>query len=459
MIRHNAFDAPPREFSAADLTGSDMPECVFAADSSVVNVSVYDDEPGYLPEIRYGIGGPLSSLFVLPSSQKQEGGVLAWSDRQQTLTLLHSGGGSAFLGDSVLFAAGIFPTDVTVQSNFSRTAGNILITDEAGYSLVSLRGRHGSVPSGAVMHPISYSPRSIAFHSENDSLMNLLVSYPDVEKLAFVSIVQNGSVNEAVIPSEGRPEFLSVKNDALKNDNVVALNMQSSTAAVSLSFYEQLEPSEFIERTFRLSSPAVLLGAAVGDLNRDSIPDIVYAYRSQDTAVVELGVALGDSALTMLHRIVVQDLRLPETNTVDLWLTHLSRSDTLDLVFYAGAPFNQLWCARGKGDSAFANPSLIAPHLILSERNQLKIVDVDQDGRNDIVVQSGDDQAIIWFRAVGDYAFDSGTKLSDGYTDGHFAIGDIDGDGRNDLILTSPHDGFVKIVNGSLWLGRPKADK
>ncbi len=457
MIWHIAFGSPPKEFSAAGLSAGDMPECIFSTDSSLVNVSVYDDTTGYLPALRYGSGAFISSLIAVPSYRGGKGDVIAWDSRQQILTLLLPGDRSFPLGDSILFTAGVFPTDIIVQKNMSCSAGDIIATDEVSNSLVWLPGMHGSVPSGAVMHPISDSPHSIAVRSRNDSVTNLLVSYPDDQKLAYISIAFNGSLNEAVIPSEGKPEFLSVKNKSLKNDNVISLNMQSPAIAASLSFYERLEPSEFIERTFRLSSPAVLLGAAVDDLNRDSIPDIVYAYRSTDTAAVELGVALGDSALSMLHRSVVLDFHLPETNTIDLWLAHLSRSDTLDLLYYAGAPFYQLWCARGKGDSVFTDPVLIVPHLILSERSQLKIIDVDQDGRGDIVVLSEEDHAVVWFRAVGDRAFDNGTKLSDSYRDGHFAIGDIDGDGINDLVLTSPHGGFVKIVNGAVWFRHQKA--
>ena len=451
MLRRNTFNSLPQEFSAAGLNDNEMPEYVYTTDSSIVNVSVYDDTTGYLPALRCGTGAFISSLVTIPSFQGENGHVLVWDDRQQMLTLLLPADRSFPLGDSVFFAAGVFPTDIIVQKNMSRTAGDIITADEVSNSLVWLSGRQGSIPLGAVMHSISDSPHSIAFHSRNDSVTNLLVSYPDDQKLAFVSIASNGSLNEAIIPSEGKPEFLSVKNKALKNDNVIALNMQSPTTAASLSFYERLEPSEFIERTFRLSSPAVLLGAAVDDLNRDSLPDIVYAYRSTDTAAVELGVALGDSALSMLHRIVLLNFRPPETGKIDLWLAHFSRPDTLDLLFYAGAPFYQLWCARGKGDSVFTDPVLIVPHLILSDRSQLKIIDVDQDGRNDIVVLSEAEHAVVWFRAVGDCAFDGGTKLSDSYRDGHFAIGDVDGDGINDLVLTSPHGGFVKIVNGAVW--------
>jgi hypothetical protein len=159
----------------------------------------------------------------------------------------------------------------------------------------------------------------------------------------------------------------------------------------------------------------------------------------------------------MLHRIVLLNFHLPATDTIDLWLAHLSRRDTLDLLLYAGAPFYQLWCAHGKGDSAFMDPVLIVPHLFLTERSQLKIIDVDQDGRNDIVVLSESDHAVMWYRAIGDCTFDGGTKLADSYRDGHFTIGDIDGDGINDLVLTSPHGGFVKIVNGLVWSRQRKA--
>ena len=202
-------------------------------------------------------------------------------------------------GDSILFTAGVFPTDIICSEKYDLFSG--------GYYCNGRSKQFSRVAAGECMAPSLPELSCIRFpiplirwpfDSRNDSVTNLLVSYPDDQKLAYISIAFNGSLNEAIIPSEGKPEFLSVKNKSFKNDNVISLNMQSPAIAASLSFYERLEPSEFIERTFRLSSPAVLLGAAVDDLNRDSIPDIVYAYRSTDTAAVELGVALGDSALT-----------------------------------------------------------------------------------------------------------------------------------------------------------------
>jgi hypothetical protein len=216
----------------------------------------------------------------------------------------------------------------------------------------------------------------------------------------------------------------------------------------SLSFYEQLGSTTFIERTFRLSPPDYLLGASIADLNHDGFPGIVYVYRTGDTSMVELGVAYGDSAYSMKHRIVSREFALPDVKQVFIWLVDFDNNGILDFLMQAGDPVDYLMVAKGMGNGLFNDPKIITSGLPIEERSNLQIVDVDGDGFPDIVIGSQKLGRVAWFRNRGDCNFDTEQTLAIQHDLSHYAIGDVDADGIKDLVMTLGNMGVMKIVNG-----------
>jgi hypothetical protein len=222
----------------------------------------------------------------------------------------------------------------------------------------------------------------------------------------------------------------------------------SSQEGNSISFYEQLGVTKFIERTFRLSPPDNLLGASIADFNRDKFPSIVYAYRTGDTSMVELGVAFGDSSYSMKRRIISRELALPNVKHVFIYTVDFDRDSVLDLLMQAGPPVEYLMVAKGKEEGLFLDPKIIVSGLSIEDRSDVQIIDVDKDSLPDIVIGSRKLGRVLWLRNRGSCNFNLDRTLAVEPGLSHYVVTDINGDGRNDLAMTLWKKGILKIING-----------
>jgi hypothetical protein len=272
----------------------------------------------------------------------------------------------------------------------------------------------------------------------------------------FTLDAANNYVSNAFIGSVGDPQFLEAH---LSEHNQARFVMMNTTLSEGnrLSFYEQIGPVTFIERTFHLLPPNSLLGASIGDLNNDRLSDIVYVYRTGDTAAVELGVAFGDSSYSMKLRLVSKEFFFPEFSHAFLWLVDFDKDSKPDLLMHVGTPVDHLFVAKGRGDGLFYRPQRIASDLVIDERSSVQIVDVDGDKMADIVVGLKKPRRIILFRNQGECKFDNSRTLITEPGLSHYVVTDIDADGMNDLAMTLEKKGELKIVSGKRLQSRIKS--
>jgi hypothetical protein len=269
----------------------------------------------------------------------------------------------------------------------------------------------------------------------------------------FTLDAANNSVSNAFIGSVGDPQFLQANLSEHNQAEFVTMNTTQSEGN-RLSFYEQIGPVTFIERTFRLLPPNSLLGASIADLNNDHLSDIVYIYRIGDTSTVQLGVAFGDSSYAMKLRLVSKEFNFPKFTRAFIWLFDFDKDAIPDLLAHIGPPLDYLFVARGKGDGLFYRPQKIASNLDVDERSNLQIVDMDGDKVADIVVGIQRPKRIIWFRNQGECRFDNSLTLITEPGLSHFTVADINADGVNDLAMTLAKKGVLKIINGKRLIGR-----
>ena len=164
--------------------------------------------------------------------------------------------------------------------------------------------------------------------------------------------------------------------------------------------------------------------------------------------MAELGVAYGDSAYSMKHRIVSREFALPDVKQVFIWLVDFDHNGVLDFLMQAGDPVDYLMVAKGKGNGLFLDPKVISSGLPIEERSDLQIVDIDGDGLPDIVIGSQKLGRVLWFRNRGECDFEPEQTLAVQNDMSRFAIADIDADGLKDLLMTIGKKGFLKIING-----------
>jgi hypothetical protein len=352
------------------------------------------------------------------------------------------------IADSIQLATGISPTEIIVNDFNRDSVVDIALVNTKSQSISFYWGQKGNAPLGPISYSLPSEPSHLAFHSSTDTTLQLVLTFPQTHQISYFTLdAANNSVSNAFIGCEGDAQLIAASKNQNHQSEFVTLNTTSQDGN-SLSFYEQLGLTTFIERTFRLSPPDYLLGASIADLNHDGFPGIIYVYRTGDTSMVELGVAFGDSAYSMKHRIVSREFALPEVKQVFIWLVDFDNNGVLDFLMQAGDPVDYLLVAKGKGNGLFSDPKIITSGLPIEERSNLQIVDVDNDGLPDIVIGSQKLGRVTWFRNRGACDFDPDQTLASQQDLSHYAVADFDGDGIKDLAITVGKKGILKIING-----------
>ncbi|MGD0037687.1 MAG: VCBS repeat-containing protein [Bacteroidota bacterium] len=440
---HIPFEEHVTDFCFVDVNNDGLNDIVMSMSPASLQVVFNNDADAFTDRIEYAAGDAPQDIIVT-----SQGNCLVFDRGNNQFLVFRSTAKPRSMADSIQFATGVSPTEI-IMNDFNRdSVVDIALLNTKSQSISLYWGQKGNAPFGPFSYSLTGEPGHLAFHSSTDTTLQLVLTFPQTHQISYFTLdAANHSVSNAFIGCEGDAQLISASVNQSHQSEFVTLNT-TSPEGNSLSFYEQLGSTTFIERTFRLPPPDYLLGASIADLNHDGFPGIVYVYRTGDTSMVELGVAYGDSAYSMKHRIVSREFALPDVKQVFIWLVDFDNNGVLDFLMQAGDPVDYLMVAQGRGNGLFYDPKIITSGLPIEERSNIQIVDVDGDGFPDIVIGSQKLGRVAWFRNRGDCNFDADQTLVVQHDLSHYAVGDIDADGIKDLVMTLGNMGVLKIING-----------
>jgi hypothetical protein len=454
LKNHIPYEGRITDVSIVDINNDGLNDIVMVTDPGSLHVIFNNDMDAFSDRIEYASGVDPQSSIITP-----QGNCIIFDRGGNQFLVYRNGMNPCPMADSIQLATGISPAEI-ITDDFNRDGvADIALVNTQSQSISLYWGRKGFAPLGPISYSLTGEPSHLAFHSTTDTTLQLVLTFPQTHQISYFTLdAVNNSVSNAFIGCEGNAQLISASVNHYHQSEFATLNT-SGQEGNSLSFYEQLGLTTFIERTFRLSPPDYLLGASIADLNHDGFPGIIYVYRTGETSMVELGVAFGDSAYSMKHRIVSREFALPEVKQVFLWLVDFDNNGVLDLLMQAGGPVDYLLVAKGKGNGTFYDPKIITSGLPIEERTNLQIVDVDGDGFSDIVIGSKKLGRVAWFRNRGMCNFDSDQILATQQGLSHYAVADFDVDGIKDLAMTLGEKGILKIINGKQFPFRREVNK
>lgn len=176
-----------------------------------------------------------------------------------------------------------------------------------------------------------------------------------------------------------------------------------------------------------LATALVPWGVAVGDLNADGRDDLVTAEASNDLAYVFLASPGGGFAPASTFAL--------GRNSVHVELADLDGNQAPDLVA-SNHNAASLTLLLNSGAGSFA-PAPASPLAVGLTPCRPVVVDLDADGRQDIIVRLGELSQIAVYRGGPGGTFQSALVLDTGLPFGcaQFAVADLDGNGRLDLAI------------------------
>ena len=408
------------------------------------------DEDG-ASELSFFAGADAQQLLLADCNNDKNLDALVLRGDKHQLVVYYNATVPRVLTDSLHYATGIDPRAVWIGDIDRNGRNDVAVLNRGSSTLSIFSGTTPAGISGQITVPLPKSPRQLAFHSASDSTANFLVSYPSSRSISFLSIHRNDfSTVNAFIPEVGELELLFANTGEQGLAEFFCFNLASAARSPSLIFYQQLEQQTFIERTFRLSIPDVLLGAAAGDVNEDGIVDIAFAYRNDALNRNELVLSLGDSSLSYKSR--YQVLPLPEgtPRKSHLWLQDFDRNDTLDLLLVFPQTLKQMMLARGMAGRKFQITQRFSEEVVLADRSQLQIVDLNRDGILDLAIHNSSNNTIGWYPGQKGGNFGGWVSLLRKAGVSSYAFGDLNGDGVSDLAVTLNAEGILTFYDGRL---------
>jgi hypothetical protein len=408
--------AQPDAVAAGDLNGDGLPDLVVGRRDGVISILLHYDT-GFYPQLyRPGglkqVGKPNAVIGVALADMNQDGNLDAVLTLYGYGLAVLLGDGRGDFGTAVFYPAGSGYGPAMVADVNGDGWPDVVLERQDDFSYVLL-GTGG----GALQAPAAYGPFT-AFIVVQDATGDGIADLLEVHDNSVLSIFPgnpNGTFTTSLPP------------DTLANPD--------SDAVWQL---------------------------AVGNMNGDSAPDLVFSWTPHAFQPIptppQIGVRLGTGGGSFQPRVSYPSSLFPRS-TNKLLLRDMDGNGTTDVVTVqeAGNAFSWIEVAKGNGDGTlgagtlYGEPSLAHP---LYPGTSAILADVDADGLPDMVevlkesVLESDGYSVAVFRNDGSGGFAQPLLSALGLHPSLPAVADFNHDGKPDLALSDQVTAAVKIAPG-----------
>jgi hypothetical protein len=377
--------------------------------------------------------------------------VLFDKDSQKLVWLMNAMYHSELI-DSLDLSTGARPRGIAIGDINGDGLNDVLVATAGSSSLSLYFNRPGWGLMGQTAYALPASAHDIAFHSLRDSVARILISHPESKQLSLFSLdLRERSGINASIGTERAVEFLYCNTARTPAVDFFCFGPSVAATPASLTLFQEIESHQFIERNFTLSPNNTLLGAGVGRLNRDSIPDVAFVYRNNTSGKYQLAVSLGDTLYSFRQKTDLVELPQKNLSRSYIWIVDLDNDGRQDILMLNDGPISVLERVRHLRDNFYTPIDTIGLDVQISDWAQIQFCDLDGDGNIDLIVNDVDKGQIGWFRGHGS-SFEGFRALVSIPRRSHFALGDLNNDGTPDLAVTFGDQGIIRIYNGKFLL-------
>jgi hypothetical protein len=415
--------ATPRSVVAADFNGDGKLDFATANLSNTVSVRLGDGAGGFSGSTNVSVGSAPNSLAV--GDFNGDGKLdLATANVASGTVSVRLGDGTGGFSGSTEVSVGSGPVFVAV-ADFNRDGKPDLATANNGDNTVSIRLGDGSGGfSGSTSASVGSGPVFVAVADfDGDGKPDLATANNSNTVSVLLGDGAGGLSGSTEVSVGATPNSVAAGdfNGDGKPDLLVA-NSVSSTVSVLRNDYTWTPPSSY-------SSGSVTVGTtpyatAIGDFNRDGIPDLATANYSDGTVSIRLGV--GDGTFSGTTDVSVDSF--PYAITVG----DFNRDGKLDFATANSYVGGTVSIRLGDGSGGFTGSS---NYGIGNTATGIAAGDFNNDGIPDIVASNGGSANVSVLLGVGDGTFGAATSVSVGSQPNSVAVGDFNRDGNLDFAV------------------------
>ena len=448
MSQRLSLREPFVSFTVGDVNGDGYKDIVGVDGSSVLHTFLNGGDDTFEEHLDFAGGKDVTDFALYEEGPGSLTGVFLLDKGTQQLVTMSNAQKGAHLADSVDLSTAVRPRGVAIADLNGDGERDIAVVMGGSNSISFYMNGGVSGIYGQMGYALQAGAHDVVFHSLVDSTARLLISYPDSKQLSLFSLDERErTATNATIGTERSVEFLYWNGLRRPAIDFYTFTPPSPTVPASMTLFQEIGAHQFIEQSLRLHPTNTLLGAGVGRINNDSLPDVAYVYRNDVTGRSELAVSLADSLFTYTQKTFSVELGEKNITRSYVWVVDLDRKGHPDIILLTVGPAPLLERLRWLKESTFSRPDTLAKDLRIVDDTQIKFVDVDGDGLIDIVISDFDRGEIGWMRAKG-VTFEPFRRLCSVPARSHYALGDLNGDGIPDLAVTLSDSGILRIYDG-----------
>ena len=305
--------------------------------------------------------------------------------------------------------------------------------------------------TGQLSFNITESPSIMKYFQNDDTTAIILSTSPKSDR---ISVVELNSITYShtayTLPTEGTPDVLNVNFDNLTHHpQIYATERDRKNRQITIIKFEKISGSRFLERYYNLdpSYTPILASAMVRHTDGQQRLVFVTYNKNQKKEQVFQTKFLPTEHLASVK--LVNSFDESETVSSLLWFTDVDNDDVNDIILSLDEPENKLYISIGQSDSTFAPFKCINENrpIQISSIDRLKIYDVNNDNKSDIIFEDDIGKTIQICYGKGRHIFSQPLRLINSGYIGGFDLSDLDNDSYPELVMTDPLNGIVKIIS------------
>ncbi|HZY10477.1 MAG TPA: VCBS repeat-containing protein, partial [Bacteroidota bacterium] len=411
-------------------------------------VRLNDGDGLFHDEINFSAGKMPTRAQLFQHERKSNYNLAILDQASLRLRLFYNADFKNYFTSEQTYCTGLQPTNV-LTFDVDRNGWDDILVGNKQSPHVSLYLNNNGAFNGPIFFQGSIEPKTLQSYQKNESTLVVLTSNPE-EKLISVLEIDNrhySSMSYNLSISESSELLTAYIDDSSQYLNIYNYENSVDGKKSLIVKFEQFASTRFIERTYPLNIKSPALAITGGYFNNDRLLDIAYIAfdtKRKKEEVYQVNNFEKEPANTGW---LIQSYDEPIAVRPMMWNADINGDPFTDLIVYFQEPKNILIFYLGRKDSSFSSPRFQLEDVsVIDSREHLRIIDINGDNHNDIIVGSTFKKIIEVYLGKGNGTFYQRTRLSSMENIGGFTLKDIDHDAIPELIMTDEVRGVLKII-------------
>ncbi|MBI5214248.1 MAG: VCBS repeat-containing protein [Ignavibacteriae bacterium] len=494
------LDAEPTIVKAAYLDADSTKDIVVAfAHSNDLSVFIGDGAGDFTSEFTLHSQSTSDQLFLDDTNSDDHMDILSFNQHQKACTIWLMNESGSF-DESAQLSCGRNPVEILLFSHQRTDTSNIAVVDSEGSTIrlmwnaqvarpvaVEMLYALSPEPSGIIATDLNgdtfpevvvvnkqaktfsflmnngdgslFGQRSLSipihatklnYNSKNGQGGILIASNREEDKLSITEFT--GSLENQTtytLPIQRGSQILSRYVDKqTKQLHFFVLERDTETKQFSIIKFSQIAPTKYVEQNIISRFEPSLIAAAMNDFDKDGDNDIAFLGQKSSGRTLELRRIIRSETTNVVQPFLDFTIDKRETPPTLMWSADVTGDGYPDLIMNFQKPENSLVVSVNGTNGIFLQPKFQSRFPVsVSSRDQLRVFDVNNDGRMDIVVNNSLTKEIQVYWGAGNGQFPNVNRLISAEGIGGFTVADINADGIQELIVTDSMNGWLKVIS------------